>query len=589
MDILNPTKPLSSSLFNTHFRRPTLLLNSKILKLKPQTHTLYSNNNKRSRLSVTIVTCSKLKTSKEIKDKDKNASGKILLSNSAPPVLSEESGGGGGNGEKVPVKTGTGALGFLKRLPRKVLAVLSNLPLAIGEMFSIAVLMALGVCNFYAGTLIDQGEAPEFYFQKFPEENPLLGFFTWKWVLTLGFDHMYSSPVFLGMLALLGVSLMACTYTTQIPLAKVARRWNYLHSADAIRKQEFSDNLPKASVQDLGVILMGAGYEVFLKGPSLYAFKGLAGRFSPIGVHLAMLLIMAGATLSATGSFRGSVTVPQGLNFVVGDVLGPSGFLSTPTEAFNTEVHVNRFYMDYYDGGDIKQFHTDLSLFDLNGKEVMRKTISVNDPLRYGGITMYQTDWSISALQVRKDDEGPFNLAMAPLKISGDNKLYGTFLPVGDVNSPNVKGISMLARDLQSIVLYDQEGKFVGVRRPNSKLPIDIDGMQIIIEDAIGSSGLELKTDPGVPVVYAGFGALMLTTCLSYLSHSQLIANVCVHFVSYSGKSKIWALQDGTAVIVGGKTNRAKAEFQYEINLLLDKVPEIVESSLSKQSDVASG
>lgn len=90
-----------------------------------------------------------------------------------------------------------------------------------------------------------------------------------------------------------------------------------------------------------------------MKGFSLYAFKGLAGRFAPIGVHLAMLLIMAGGTLSAVGSFRGSVTVPQGLNFVVGDVLGPSGFLSTPTEAFNTEVHVNRFYMDYYDSGEV--------------------------------------------------------------------------------------------------------------------------------------------------------------------------------------------------------------------------------------------
>lgn len=51
----------------------------------------------------------------------------------------------------------------------------------------------------------------------------------------------------------------------------------------------------------------------------------------------------------------------------------------------------------------------------------------------------------------------------------------------------------MLARDLQSIVLYDQEGKFAGVRRPGSKLPIDIDGVKIVIEDAIGSSGLELK------------------------------------------------------------------------------------------------
>lgn len=51
----------------------------------------------------------------------------------------------------------------------------------------------------------------------------------------------------------------------------------------------------------------------------------------------------------------------------------------------------------------------------------------------------------------------------------------------------------MLARDLQSIVLYDQQGKFVGVRRPNSKLPIDIDGVKIVIVDAIGSTGLDLK------------------------------------------------------------------------------------------------
>ena len=69
---------------------------------------------------------------------------KILLSNSAPPVVSEEIGGGGG-GKKVSVKERSGALGFLKRLPRKVLAVLSILPLAIGEMFVIAVLMAPGM------------------------------------------------------------------------------------------------------------------------------------------------------------------------------------------------------------------------------------------------------------------------------------------------------------------------------------------------------------------------------------------------------------------------------------------------------------
>jgi cytochrome c biogenesis protein len=67
------------------------------------------------------------------------------------------------------------------------------------------------------------------------------------------------------------------------------------------------------------------------------------------------------------------------------------------------------------------------------------------------------------------------------------------------------------------------------------------------------------QTDPGIPIVYAGFGALMLTTCISYLSHSQ-----------------IWALQDGSTVVIGGKTNRAKLEFSEEMNRLLDKVPELI-------------
>lgn len=69
---------------------------------------------------------------------------KIVLSEEAPP-LCEEGGGGAGNGE-VPEKSGSGgrAMGLVKRFPRRVLAILSNLPLAIGEMSAVAGLMALG-------------------------------------------------------------------------------------------------------------------------------------------------------------------------------------------------------------------------------------------------------------------------------------------------------------------------------------------------------------------------------------------------------------------------------------------------------------
>jgi cytochrome c biogenesis protein len=35
-------------------------------------------------------------------------------------------------------------------------------------------------------------------------------------------------------------------------------------------------------------------------------------------------------------------------------------------------------------------------------------------------------------------------------------------------------------------------------------------------------------------------------------------------------------LQDGSTVVIGGKTNRAKLEFSEEMNRLLDKVPELI-------------
>lgn len=57
---------------------------------------------------------------------------------------------------------------------------------------------------------------------------------------------------------------------------------------------------------------------------------------------------------------------------------------------------------------------------------------------------------------------------------------------------------------------------------------------------------------------------------------------MCSSIFSALESIKVWALQDGTSVVVGGKTNRAKTEFPDAINRLLDQVPEIVASSQSK-------
>ena len=54
--------------------------------------------------------------------------------------------------------------------------------------------------------------------------------------------------------------------------------------------------------------------------------------------------------------------------------------------------------------------------------------------------------------------------------------MWGTFLPSGMPPSENVapRGVSILARDMQSVAFYDGEGTFVGVRRPDSGKPIEV-------------------------------------------------------------------------------------------------------------------
>lgn len=61
------------------------------------------------------------------------------MSDTSPPPLKNNEDKSGEIEKKGSVN------GVLKRLPRKVLSLLSNLPLAIGEMALIAALMALGI------------------------------------------------------------------------------------------------------------------------------------------------------------------------------------------------------------------------------------------------------------------------------------------------------------------------------------------------------------------------------------------------------------------------------------------------------------
>ena len=443
---------------------------------------------------------------------------------------------------------------------RELLPMLADLRLAI------VLLLAISLFSI-SGTVIEQGQSPAFYQSNYPEHPALFGFLTWKVIQVVGLDHVYRTWWFLALLIFLGSSLTACTFTRQFPALSAARRWKFYDQPRQFQKLALSAELNAGSLNSLTQLLKQKRYQVFQEGDKLYARKGLVGRIGPIVVHASMLIILAGSIWGAMTGFLAQEMVPSGATFQVKNILD-AGVWAAPQIPKDWSVHVNRFWIDYTPSGAIDQFYSDLSVLDNQGKEVDREKIYVNKPLRYRGVTLYQTDWAIAGVRVRLNNSPVFQLPMAQLDTGGKGRIWGTWIPT----KPDLsEGVSLLAKDLQGTALvYDNSGKLITSVRAGTAT--DINGIKLSLLDLIGSTGLQIKADPGIPMVYTGFGLLMLSVMMSYVSHSQ-----------------VWALQKDGQLYVGGRTNRAQVTFERELIEVLEqlKTPEVEESAIAPESVVS--
>ncbi|MCY6489560.1 cytochrome c biogenesis protein [Leptolyngbya sp. GGD] len=428
-------------------------------------------------------------------------------------------------------------------LKKELLPVLADLRLAIVLLLAIAVFSI-------AGTIIEQGQSVQFYQANYPEKPALFGFLTWKVLLTAGLDHVYRTWWYLALLILFGASLTACTFTRQLPALRwFSRTWNFYSQPRQFRKFALSAEFPKAGIDQLLPLLEQRKYKIFQDGDKLYAHKGIVGRIGPIVVHAAMLLILLGGIIGAMTGFIAQEMVPSGATFQIDNVTD-AGIWAAPQIPKDWSVKVNRFWIDYLPTGEIDQFYSDLSVLDQNGKEVDRKTIHVNEPLKHRGVTLYQADWSIAAIQVRLNNSPVLQSPMARID-QGSGRIWGTWLPL----KPDMSdGVSLVAKDLQGLLLvYDMDGKLIATVRKG--MAVDVKGLKLSIVDLIGSTGLQIKADPGIPIVYLGFGLLMLGVIMSYVSHSQ-----------------IWGLEKDGAIYIGGRTNRAQVTFEREFLGILEAI-----------------
>lgn len=450
------------------------------------------------------------------------------------------------------------------RLLQRLAALISDLRLAIVLLLLIAV--ASGI-----GTAIPQQESEAFYHQRY-DPAPWLGLLRGDGVLTLQLDHVYSSNWFLALLAWLGLSLLLCSWRRQWPALSASLRWIDYRSPRQLSKLSVAQTLlsddAHAALGQLEQELRRQGWRIQRQDDRLAARRGVAGRVGPLLVHAGLVVLMVGAAWGALGGQRLEQFLAPGRELELMDSRGRT----------QLTVALDAFAIERDPAGRPEQFRSQLRLIPpaiasgesssadaqqglsqtatAGGRaaaEVLDAEISVNHPLRHRGITLYQADWSLALLNVQLGRSPVLSLPLQSLPQVGE-QVWGVVMPTRPDGSEPV--LLTLSSEQGPVQVFGPDGTRLAQLAPGGEA-VEVRGLPIRVDSVLPASGILLKRDPGVPLVYSGFAIALLGGGLSLLATRQL-----------------WAISEPQAgrLHVAGLCNRNLTAFAAELPQLLSRV-----------------
>jgi cytochrome c biogenesis protein len=429
------------------------------------------------------------------------------------------------------------------RLLNRLAAWISDLRLAIALLLVIAITSGIG-------TVIPQRE-PEGLYHQLYDQTPWLGLLKGNAVLSLQLDHVYSSGWFLGLLGWLALSLLLCSWRRQWPALQAALRWIDYRSPRQLSKLSLAETVTcvdaDASLQALEQRLRLQGWQIRPEQHRLAARKGVPGRVGPLLVHAGLVVLMLGAAWGVLGGRRAEQFLAPGRSLELMDSRGRS----------ELTLALDSFVVERDPAGRPEQFRSSLRILDGDGgvtsNLLQQAEISVNHPLRFRGVTLYQADWGLAAISVQLGRSPVLQLPLQTFPQLGE-QVWGLVLPTRPDGSDPV--LLSLGSEQGPVDVYGADGTLVGSLAVGGPAQ-DVNDLPIRVIGVLPASGILLKRDPGVPLVYAGFAIALLGGGLSLLATRQL-----------------WAIAEPGRLHVAALCNRNLTALARELPQLLAELPQ---------------
>ena len=389
----------------------------------------------------------------------------------------------------------------------------------------------------------------------------------WTGVLdALGLFSIFGSIWFKGLVVLLATSVLACS-VNRAPLLwrqAVHPRTNmsetfFSHAALTASISATTD--PDAAATEVQASFRARHFRTIANRDGdtihIYADRFRWGPFGTVIAHLSLIFILAGALIGTTWGFRNSgLAVPVGSRVDVGYGTGLS-------------IEAKSFTDSYYTNGSPSDFTSDLVLYR-DGAQVAAQTIRVNEPLRAGDVSIYQSFYGAAAVMKVADPTGMVVYERGvPLEwTSRDGKhRVGQFILPDAGLTAYVIGVASGEVDPQikpgqmriEVYTSGSEGSLIAAEFVSQGRPAKIAGLDFTFIRERQFTGLIVARDPGAVFVWIGAGLLVFGISLVFLFPSR----------------RAWALirrrPDGSSIQIGAIV-RHEITFHSDFKRLVDEV-----------------
>jgi cytochrome c biogenesis protein len=431
-----------------------------------------------------------------------------------------------------------------------------------------------------------------------------------QWYYWLGLTDTYGSWWFIGLLLMIGTSLVVCSLDRVLPLYRALSKQQIRKHLLFIRRQKITyvtdlpaNTVPSEWLEDIKPKFKKQGYRVYHDQTALLAEKNRFSRWGPYINHIGLIIFLMAILLRNIPDW----SMDHYIGFVEGEAVQiPNTSYYLKNEQFSVEFYTEDEMTEGFKQQNKlvpKLYETKAVLYEclsdcgnLNKdpvlREVLRHNIHVNKPLQYKGLLAYQFDYALTPqlLSVRptlinketKESFGSFQLNMRNPQTSFEAGAYQLeligYFPdfiLNDQGQPATKSnkplapafiFSMKGPDLPaegSRYLYfprpvdkEQYGEAQVNTAVGNPMELIIQSMESDVDIANYTSYLNIRTEYALPYILIGAIIFMIGVVMGlYWQHRR-----------------IWIRIDEGTLSLGAHTNKNWYGLQVEIDTNLQQM-----------------